>query len=388
MAWAEKIPSSGRYRGRYRDAAGRVHTLDGPTFARKTDAKNKAAVAEETARTRPGQRNARGGRATWAGWVDVWWPKRKVQPGTLQRDESRRKTHLDDHWGPLRLDRITRDDVQEWVDELTDDAGLSPRSVKNCYHLFSASMKAAVVAGRISHTPCVGIELPVPDPPDERFLLPAEVRTLFHFLPTDRDRLIAWTLVGTGLRWGELAGLHAHRLHLDQKRLDVHETFDDRVGEVKPYPKSKRKRAVPLPPWLAKMLEDQADAARESHGCETPHRGRGRCRSGLIFPGRDGAALRYSTWRRGPWDTAVRLAGIGEVTIHDLRHTYASWLLQNGRHLEEVRDLLGHSTLSVTERYAHLHQTHWEGVRDVLVETVAPLLPQPDLAPTGTKIGP
>lgn len=388
MAWAEKIASSGRYRGRYRDAAGRVQTLDGPTYSRKAEAERAAAVAEETARTRPGQRNPRAGRSTWAGWVDLWWAKRRVQPGTLQRDESRRKTHLDDHWGPKRLDRITRDDVQDWVDELTSDAGLSPRSVRNCYHLLSASLKAAVIDGRLSYSPCVGIELPPADPPDERFLRPAEVKSLFHFLPTDRDRLIAWTLVGTGIRWGELAGLHAHRLQLDHKRLDVQETFDDRVGEVKPYPKSMRKRAVPLPPWLATMLEDQAEAAREVLACETPHRGRTRCRSGLVFPGRDGAALRYSTWRRGPWDTAVRLAGIGDVTIHDLRHTYASWLLQNGRHLEEVRDLLGHSTLKVTERYAHLSQTHWDGVRDVLAGAVAPLLPHGDLAPAETKIGP
>lgn len=383
MAWAERT-SGGRWRGRYRDTAGRVQTVDGPTFTREAEARRAAAVAEEDARRRPGQRNAHGGRASWAGWVDAWWPRRKVQPGTLARDENRRRLHLDEHWGPMRLDKITREMVQDWVDELSGDAGLSPRSVANCYHLLSASLKAAVIDGRLSHTPCVGIELPPPDPPDERFLSPDEVRALFHFLPTDRDRLIAWTLVGTGMRWGELAGLHTHRVVLDQARLDVHETFDDRVGDVKAYTKStgriRRKRSVPVPPWLADMLAEHLDAAETTARCATPHRERGRCRSALAFPNPDGAALRYSSWRRGPWDRAVRLAGIGAVTIHDLRHTYASWLVQNGRHLEEVRDLLGHSTIKVTERYAHLSQMRWEGVRDVLGEVVSPLLDTPGRA--------
>lgn len=54
------------------------------------------------------------------------------------------------------------------------------------------------------------------------------------------------------------------------------------------------------------------------------------------------------------FSTACRRAGITNFRIHDLRHTCAAWLVSAGIPLTEVRDLLGHSTIQMTERYAHL----------------------------------
>jgi integrase len=390
MAWAEKIPSSGKYRGRYRDSRGNAQTLNDGPFTQPAEARRAAAVAEDEARRRPGQRNAKLGRATWGAWVEVWWPQRakKVEPGTLQRDLSRRKTHLEPRWDQSRLDKITRDDVQEWVVELSEDAGLAPSSVARTYHLFSASMKAAVVDGRLSYSPCIQIALPPAEPADERFLTPDEVAALAHFLPTERDRVMVWTLVGTGVRWGELVGAHVHRVATSQQRFDVHETYDDRVGDIKPYPKSKRKRSVPLAPWLVQMLDDHLETLPSASRCSIEHRSAngatssrrgGRCRSGLLFPGIGAGAIEYSYWRRSVWDKAVGLAGIGDVTIHDLRHTYASWIIQDGGTIEELRDLLGHSSIVVTQRYTHLAQTRWNGVRDILTARAVPVLPAAEL---------
>ena len=57
---------------------------------------------------------------------------------------------------------------------------------------------------------------------------------------------------------------------------------------------------------------------------------------------------------RKSFGTARRRAGIEDFRIHDLRHTCAAWLVSSGVPLTEVRDLLGHSTVKMTERYAHL----------------------------------
>ena len=58
------------------------------------------------------------------------------------------------------------------------------------------------------------------------------------------------------------------------------------------------------------------------------------------------------------WDTARRRAGMPELRIHDLRHSFASFLINNGRSLYEVQKILGHSSAKMTERYAHLaHDT-------------------------------
>lgn len=54
------------------------------------------------------------------------------------------------------------------------------------------------------------------------------------------------------------------------------------------------------------------------------------------------------------WDTVRRKAGLADVRIHDLRHSFASLLINNGRSLYEVQKLLGHSQVRTTQRYAHL----------------------------------
>ncbi len=61
---------------------------------------------------------------------------------------------------------------------------------------------------------------------------------------------------------------------------------------------------------------------------------------------------------RGSFITACRRAGIEDFHIHDLRHTFASWLVMNGVSLFEVSKLLRHFSIQMTERYAHLGPDH------------------------------
>ena len=61
---------------------------------------------------------------------------------------------------------------------------------------------------------------------------------------------------------------------------------------------------------------------------------------------------------RKAFSTACRRAGIENFHIHDLRHTFASWLVMNGTPLFEVSKLLRHASIQMTERYAHLAPGH------------------------------
>lgn len=139
------------------------------------------------------------------------------------------------------------------------------------------------------------------------YLTPAQVAKLAG---AARDRRVADAIVlaaTTGLRRGELLRLQQRDRH--DATLHLRDT------------KNGRPRLVPLP--------------AEARNIKLP------------------IALTIDELRKG-FDRARARAGMRDVHFHDLRHTYASWLVQSGAPLVAVRDLLGHSSLAVTSRYAHL----------------------------------
>ena len=79
---------------------------------------------------------------------------------------------------------------------------------------------------------------------------------------------------------------------------------------------------------------------------------------------------------RSAWEVAVASAGIDDLRFHDLRHTFASWLVQRGRTLKEVQEALGHTTITMTMRYSHLSPDHLRAAVAVL-DGILPASPQP-----------
>ena len=65
---------------------------------------------------------------------------------------------------------------------------------------------------------------------------------------------------------------------------------------------------------------------------------------------------------RTPWESALKKAGIEDFRFHDLRHSTASYLAMNGASLAEIAEVLGHKTLQMVKRYAHLSEAHTAGV--------------------------
>ena len=133
----------------------------------------------------------------------------------------------------------------------------------------------------------------------------------------------------TGGRKGEILGLSW--LFVDLERAQI--TFADT--------KNGDNRTLPLPPDSLDMLARRAET-RESE-------------TGLVFPGKLGdnrPDLKKS------WTNALKRAGVENFRFHDLRHTYASYLAMSGARLREIQELLGHRTLNMVQRYAHLCPAH------------------------------
>lgn len=360
MPFVEQRPN-GTWRARWRDSDGRKHSKDG--LATRAAAMRVAGQQEYAAR-KAGSDVAAGKSPTWGDWCARWLAVRKVEPSTAEADRMRIERYLQPRWGHVRLAKITRPDVQAWVNELTvtDSARgtpLSGASVRLIFRLFSKSMREAVRDGVLDSSPCTQIVQPMRAEGVERFLTRAEVDAIVHYLHAGPRmstiyRAAIVVLSETGLRFGELAGLHWWRVDLEHGLLHVQEVWDTRAGRIKGYPKSQRGRAVPL--------SDRALAAFDAlrpitstgrSSCGLPH-SVGRCRSPLVFTTTAGTPLDANNFRERNWAAACQRAGVHDARLHDLRHTYASWLVQNGVPIQEVARLLGHSSVVVAERYARL----------------------------------
>lgn len=375
MAWARKLPS-GKYAGQYRGPDKVVRTVPGGPFTHKKAAERAAASAEEDSR-KPGWRGPESGRKPWREWCEAWWETRDVEGSTLKTDAGRRDNHLLPRWGDVALADITRHDIRAWAADLREGRGtaegraLSAATAQRCVYLLSASLAAAVDAEILTANPAARLKLGSGRGSVERYLTHEEFDAVCAHLEGEYLAM-ARLLVYTGMRWGEAAGLHAARVDHERGVVMVAEVWSLTAKAIKAYPKGKRRREVPLPEWV----ELPASTART---CGYEHAS-GRCRSGLAITDADGHVVSQPgfTWA---WHRAVKAAGIGPARPHDLRHTFASWLLQDPRvSLAEVGRLLGHVSPVTTQRYAHLKETPKQAVLEAL-RPPAPSGPEPDGEP-------
>lgn len=358
MAWAKRLPS-GRWQAKYRDAHGKERSAG--TFDHK---KRAEAAADEAERRARGTywRDIDAGRKPWGEWADKgWWPARTVAPSTAKADRLRLENHLRPRWGHVPVAAITRTDVKRWAVELRE-AGLGPETVKRCVHLLSSSLAAAVDAEVIASNPAARMNLPGGGTDKERYLTRGEFEVLRAHMPTERDRFIVEMLAFTGMRWGELAGLHRARVDTARQMIRIVETFDETAGAMRPYPKGRKSRDVPLTAELAEKIDRMTFQGQD---CGARHV-TGRCVGPLLVTAAEGGPLRNSNWTPRVWTPALRHAGLGEVRKHDLRHTFASWLLQSGVPLAEVGRLLGHVSPTTTQRYASLAEVPSAAILEAL----------------------
>jgi integrase len=178
-----------------------------------------------------------------------------------------------------------------------------------------------------------------------------ELRTLETHTYSDHLTPMVLLSLNTGLRRGEIFSLHWTDIQWPPKTLMVR-------GETA---KSGQTRHLPL---NAEAMQVLTAWRKETSG------------DALIFPGKNGGRLDNV---RHAWGSVLTAGGITGFRWHDLRHTFASKLVMAGVPLNTVRELLGHKTLAMTLRYAHLAPDH----KASAVERLCPTLPQENGRSTG-----
>lgn len=169
-----------------------------------------------------------------------------------------------------------------------------------------------------------------------RFLSPDERTHLLKACKASRnEQLHLMTLIAlsTGMRQTEILSLKWDQV--DTKR-GVIILYKTKNGEI---------RTVPLAGLAKQELESHSKVRR----LKNPH----------VFPGRSDG---HAEFPRGAWEAAVAKAKIENFTFHDTRHSAASELAMNGASLHEIAAVLGHKTLAMVQRYAHLSEQHTASV--------------------------
>jgi integrase len=326
-------PGVGTYYLRYKNAHGKTcHQKIGSTAvltAAEARREAKRIKAEITLGADP-RAEAKAKRAvpTYATFFEDHYLKHVQQfKRSWARDEEMYLLRIKAAFGHRRLDQISRHQIQTFLAGLTEE-GLAPATVRLHLVVIRYSLNLAREWGMLDgDNPAARIPLPPLDNKVEHLLSDAQLQCLLDVLRTDDNRPVCRVclfLLSTGCRLNEALSATWDDIDLERRVFTIRATNT----------KAGRRRSVPLNQSAIEVLNELG--TRE--------------KGGRLFVGRRGALSTISK----VWARLRREAGLPHLRLHDLRHQFASFLVNDGRTLYEVQAILGHSSSKVTERYAHL----------------------------------
>jgi integrase len=251
------------------------------------------------------------------------------KPSTQQDKASILRNHLTPSFGKKRLHDITYAAIQDYA--ALKAMKLSKKTVNNHLTVLRRLLVVAKKRGLIQAVPEIEW-LKAPDPEFD-FLDFEEAERLLAGAEEAEWRTMILVALRTGMRQGEILALRWEDVDLVKGQLSVRRSV---TREIITTPKSGRSRDIPL--------GDEVLAALKAHR---------HLRGQLVFCTDYGRMLKKNEVKHPLW-RATKKAGLRRIGWHTLRHTFASHLAMRGVPLKAVQELLGHATIEMTMRYAHL----------------------------------
>lgn len=330
------------WRVSYRDAAGKQRT--------KSFASHREAVAfDASIRSMPPAERVRATSAqtsilldglhdaaapTLRDWMTEWFSNYGPlwAPKTLRDRANTTAKWITPYLGDIPLDQLTARVIKRYRTILAEQ-GASNNRINVATTLLSSALTAARDDELIDVNPWLGQKQLPHRKRKVRPLTPLEVEAIRYVMPTPRDKIIISLIAYAGLRPAEVCGLTWD--HIGDELIRVEQTIQD--GEVAPT-KTRRPRAVRILPTLAADLVAY---------------GRGNA-ADFIVTGFKGGPLNWNIWEQRVFRAAVPDKN---VIPYDLRHTFASLALHEGRSLPWIQSEMGHaSSQTLLDHYAHEYQ--------------------------------
>lgn len=361
MASIDKRPN-GHYRARWREYPG------GPQKTRQFPRRKDAEAFLDGIRgdlVKGLYVDPAGGRTPFKTYAESWRQMQVHRPGTEVQVESYLRLHAYPTLGERPLSAVRPSEIQAWIKH--ESKTLAPGSVEIVYRWVSTIFKAAVSDRLISSSPCVAITLPRRSKAKVVPLAVHEVESLVAAVPDQYRALIVFG-AGMGLRQGECFGLGVD--HIDFLRREGPQVRVERqllgiragVPQYGPPKSDAGFRTVPMPEVVSTALA--AHLAKYPPGNE-----------GLVFSNTLGNPLRRSTFGE-MWHRAADRSELPSwATFHDLRHFYASLLIDRGCSVKAVQRRLGHeSAMETLDTYGHLWPDGDEETRKAVDHVLSGLL--------------
>ncbi|MGI8440816.1 MAG: tyrosine-type recombinase/integrase [Thermoleophilaceae bacterium] len=281
----------------------------------------------------------------------TWAPAFAAQlaPRTRRHYVSLYDHHVAPTMGATPLRSLTPELVARWqADRLAQGAG--PVAVRHALALLGSILQRAFEAERIPTNPVRQVrKAKMPRREEVRPLAPVQVEAMRSYLLADgsdnprRDAALVSVLAYAGLRPGEALGLRwgdvGDATLLVQRSIALGEEAETKTGQ--------HRSVRLLAPLRADLAEWRLAAGRPGDDA-------------LVFPGHDGRPWQdyaYQSWRRRAFRRAREAAGLEHGRPYDLRHSFASLLLHEGRNVIYVARQLGHDAQLTLGRYGHVMET-------------------------------
>lgn len=271
-------------------------------------------------------------------WESSYWPAQVHKAlGSLVAESALWNKWINPEIGHIRFSCLKPEDVERIKANMLQ-AKRSPSSIKYAFAVISQLWNLAKrnhIA--TSECPCKYVSVPKIDNKRQRYLSRVEAKKLFVELQKKSLPIYGMAVFGLecGLRFGEIAALRWEDCNFERGMILIRD------------PKARLNRYAFMTERVREVL---AQVGTQS--------------SGLVFPDKNGnvrgripKSFRYiadELFNKNIDDPRLR------VCFHTLRHTFASWLVEGGRSLYEVKELMGHADFSMTQRYSHLSP---EGLR-------------------------
>jgi len=329
------------------------------TFERKTDAKIWAQQTETAIRKGRYFKVAEARKHTLAELVERYIRDVLPTKPRSEKDQTRQLNWWKEQIGSYTLADVTPALIAEYRDKLANGITMrgtqrSPSTVNRYLAPLSHAYSVAVKEwGWLDDSPMRKVGGKKEPRGRVRFLSDDEVLSDGTRVEGERTRLLKackesknaylYTVVvlalSTGMRQGEIMNLTWDDVDLNRGRVTLHET------------KNGERRVVPLVGHALELVEELSQERKQAKVR--------RIDTNLLFPGQN---PQNPVVLRVPWLAALEKAGIEDFRFHDLRHSAASYLAMNGASLAEIAEVLGHKTLQMVKRYAHLSEAHTAGV--------------------------